>query len=104
LILRRAHRCPDVDWVFEDEISRAIERGGISDWDVDWVWLHVADPLIRTLILSKVDEQRVIDGGDSNPTSMSYREAIKLRIDAACRIGRVSIFAQTAHRSRQGLW
>jgi hypothetical protein len=48
--------------------------------------------LIRTLILSKVDEQRVIDGGDSNPTSMSYREAIKLRIDAACRIGRVSIF------------
>jgi hypothetical protein len=104
LILRRAHRCPDVDWVFEDEISRAIERGGISDWDVDWVWLHVADPLIRILILSKVDEQRVIDGGDSNPTSMSYREAIKLRIDAACRIGRVSIFAQTAHRSRQGLW
>jgi hypothetical protein len=22
---------------FEDEISRAIERGGISNWDIDWV-------------------------------------------------------------------
>jgi hypothetical protein len=25
---------------FEDEISRAIERGGISNWHVDWVRLH----------------------------------------------------------------
>ena len=58
---------------------------------------------MRTLILSKVDERRVIDGGDFKPNVDELPRSIKLRIDAPCRIGRVSIFAQTAHPSRQRL-